>query len=70
MKLVSNKNYLDKYRGYLSRYKASGKQVFSVQAHPISFGAVKEAAEDSFQDALRLPPRKISRVITEAQEIK
>jgi hypothetical protein len=70
VKLVPNKDYTGKYRDKISWYKASGRQVFSVQAHPIFFGAVKEVAEDVFQDALRLPPRKISHLIAEAQEVK
>lgn len=65
MNWVSNKDYSGRRRGYISRYKASGKHVFSVQAYPIFFGAVKEAAKDAFQYALCLPLSNISCVIAE-----
>ncbi len=50
--------------------KASAKDLAEmIFAHPTLSEAVKEAAEDSFQSALHLPPRKITRVIAEAEEI-
>lgn len=51
--------------------KASGKQLAEmIFAHPTLSEAVKEAAEDSFQQALHLPPRKITRVAADVEEAK
>lgn len=50
--------------------KAGAKDLAGmIFAHPTLSEAVKEAAEDSFQSALHLPPRKITRVIADADEI-
>jgi dihydrolipoamide dehydrogenase len=51
--------------------KASTKELAEmIFAHPTISEAVKEAAEDSFQAALHLPPRKISRVAADVEEVK
>jgi len=42
-----------------------GQMIF---AHPTLGEAVKEAAEDSLQQALHLPPRKVMRIVAEAVE--
>ncbi|MBL7215030.1 MAG: dihydrolipoyl dehydrogenase [Phycisphaerae bacterium] len=39
-------------------------------AHPTLSESVKEAAEDSFQHALHLPPRKITRITVDTEEVK
>ncbi|MBN1795958.1 MAG: dihydrolipoyl dehydrogenase [Sedimentisphaerales bacterium] len=39
-------------------------------AHPTLSEAVKEAAEDSFGSAMNLPPRKITKITAEAEEMK
>ena len=49
--------------------KASGKDLAEmIFAHPTLSEAVKEAAEDSFDSALHLPPRKITRIMADAEE--
>jgi dihydrolipoamide dehydrogenase len=51
--------------------KASAKDLSEmIFAHPTLSEAVKEAAEDSFQSALHLPPRKMTRVTADAEEVK
>ena len=51
--------------------KASAKNLGEmIFAHPTLSEAVKEAAEDSFQSALHLPPRKIIRIAAQADEVK
>ncbi len=51
--------------------KASAKDLAEmIFAHPTLSEAVKEAAEDAFQSALHLPPRKITRIAAQADEIK
>jgi dihydrolipoamide dehydrogenase len=51
--------------------KAGMKQLAEmIFAHPTLSEAVKEAAEDSFQQALHLPPRKITRVVADVEEAK
>ena len=51
--------------------KASTKDLAGmIFAHPTLSEAVKEAAEDAFQSALHLPPRKITRVVALAEEVK
>ena len=50
--------------------KASAKDLGEmIFAHPTLSEAVKEAAEDSFQAALHLPPRKMTQVTADAEEI-
>ncbi|MHC5120252.1 MAG: FAD-dependent oxidoreductase, partial [Planctomycetota bacterium] len=50
--------------------KASAKDLAEmIFAHPTLSEAVKEAAEDAFQCALHLPPRKVTRVAADAEEI-
>ena len=44
-----------------------GEMIF---AHPTISEAVKEAAEDSFEKALHMPPRKISSLAGESKEVK
>ena len=44
-----------------------GEMIF---AHPTISEAVKEAAEDSFEKALHMPPRKITKLASESKEIK
>ncbi|MGD9110463.1 MAG: dihydrolipoyl dehydrogenase [Phycisphaerales bacterium] len=46
--------------------KELGEMIF---AHPTLSEAVKEAAEDSFQSALHLPPKKVTQIVAEAKEI-
>ncbi len=51
--------------------KASAKDLAEmIFAHPTLSEAVKEAAEDAFQSAMHLPPRKITRIAVDAEEIK
>jgi hypothetical protein len=51
--------------------KASTKELAEmIFAHPTISEAVKEAAEDSFQAALHLPPRKITRIAADVEEAK
>ncbi|MHC5180350.1 MAG: dihydrolipoyl dehydrogenase [Planctomycetota bacterium] len=51
--------------------KASAKDLGEmIFAHPTLSEAVKEAAEDSFQAALHLPPRKMTRITADAEEVK
>ena len=51
--------------------KASAKDLAEmIFAHPTLSEAVKEAAEDAFQSALHLPPRKITRIAADIEEIK
>ncbi|MHC5083753.1 MAG: dihydrolipoyl dehydrogenase [Planctomycetota bacterium] len=51
--------------------KASAKDLGEmIFAHPTLSEAVKEAAEDSFQSALHLPPRKITQVMADVEEVK
>ena len=51
--------------------KASTKELAEmIFAHPTISEAVKEAAEDSFQAALHLPPRKITRIAADVEEVK
>lgn len=51
--------------------KAGMKQLAEmIFAHPTLSEAVKEAAEDSFQQALHLPPRKITRIVADVEEAK
>jgi dihydrolipoamide dehydrogenase len=51
--------------------KASAKDLGEmIFAHPTLSEAVKEAAEDSFQSAMHLPPRKISRIPADLEEVK
>ena len=50
--------------------KASTRDLASmIFAHPTLSEAVKEAAEDAFESALHLPPRKMTRVMAESEEI-
>ena len=44
-----------------------GEMIF---AHPTISEAVKEAAEDSFEKALHMPPRKITTLVAEATKVK
>ena len=46
--------------------KDLGEMIF---AHPTISEALKEAAEDAFQQALHLPPRKMTRVAAEIEEV-
>jgi dihydrolipoamide dehydrogenase len=48
--------------------KASAKDLAEMIFATLS-EAVKEAAEDAFQCALHLPPRKVTRVAADAEEI-
>ena len=51
--------------------KASAKELGEmIFAHPTLSEAVKEAAEDSFACALHLPPKKITQIVAESEEIK
>jgi dihydrolipoamide dehydrogenase len=51
--------------------KASAAELAEmVFAHPTLGEAVKEAAEDSFDQALHLPPRSLMKITAEAKEIK
>jgi len=51
--------------------KANTKQLAEVIfAHPTIGEAVKEAAEDTLLSALHLPPRKIRRVVVQAQQVR
>lgn len=51
--------------------KASAKDLAEmIFAHPTLSEAVKEAAEDAFQSAMHLPPRKITRIAVDAEEVK
>lgn len=51
--------------------KASAKDLAQmIFAHPTLSESVKEAAEDSFQSALHLPPRKITRIAADIEEIE
>ncbi|MDH4202110.1 MAG: dihydrolipoyl dehydrogenase [Phycisphaerae bacterium] len=51
--------------------KASAKDLAEmIFAHPTLSEAVKEAAEDCFQQALHLPPRKITRIAADTETIK
>ena len=51
--------------------KASAKDLAEmIFAHPTLSEAVKEAAEDAFQSALHLPPRKITRIAADAEEVE
>ena len=51
--------------------KASAKDLAEmIFAHPTLSEAVKEAAEDAFQSALHLPPRKNTRIAADIEEIK
>ena len=51
--------------------KASAKDLAEmIFAHPTLSEAVKEAAEDAFQSALHLPPRKMTRVTADAEEVR
>ncbi|MHC4553511.1 MAG: dihydrolipoyl dehydrogenase [Planctomycetota bacterium] len=48
--------------------KATAKDLAEmIFAHPTLSEAVKEAAEDSFQSALHLPPRKITRIAADSE---
>lgn len=50
--------------------KASAKDLaHMIFAHPTLSEAVKEAAEDAFDSALHLPPRKMTKIIAEAQPV-
>lgn len=50
--------------------KASAKELGEmIFAHPTLSEAVKEAAEDSFQAALHLPPKKVACVVADVEEI-
>jgi dihydrolipoamide dehydrogenase len=51
--------------------KASARDLaHMIFAHPTISEAVKEAAEDAFDSALHLPPRKLSRIMAEAEAIR
>ena len=51
--------------------KASAKDLAEmIFAHPTLSEAVKEAAEDSFESAMHLPPKKITQVVAQSEEIK
>ncbi|MHC4291353.1 MAG: dihydrolipoyl dehydrogenase [Planctomycetota bacterium] len=51
--------------------KASAKDLAEmIFAHPTLSEAVKEAAEDAFQSAMHLPPRKITRIAVDAEEVE
>lgn len=51
--------------------KASAKDLGEmIFAHPTLSESVKEAAEDAFQSALHLPPRKITQITADVEEIK
>ncbi|RKY03477.1 MAG: dihydrolipoyl dehydrogenase, partial [Planctomycetota bacterium] len=51
--------------------KASAKDLAEmIFAHPTLSEAVKEAAQDAFGSALHLPPRKITRVAVDTEEVK
>ncbi|MHC4987639.1 MAG: dihydrolipoyl dehydrogenase [Planctomycetota bacterium] len=51
--------------------KASAKDLAEmIFAHPTLSESVKEAAEDAFQSALHLPPRNVTRISAEAEEVK
>jgi dihydrolipoamide dehydrogenase len=51
--------------------KARGKDLADmIFAHPTIGEAVKEAAEDSFEHAMHLPPRKITKIVAESKEIQ
>jgi dihydrolipoamide dehydrogenase len=51
--------------------KASAKDLAEmIFAHPTLSEAVKEAAEDAFGSALHLPPRKITRIAADTEEVK
>ena len=50
--------------------RASAKDLAEmVFAHPTIGEAVKEAAEDSFDQAMHLPPRTIVKLAAEAKEV-
>ncbi|MHC5095054.1 MAG: dihydrolipoyl dehydrogenase, partial [Planctomycetota bacterium] len=51
--------------------KASAKDLAEmIFAHPTLSEAVKEAAQDAYQSALHLPPRKITRIAADAEKVK
>ncbi len=53
----------------LSQQASAKDLAHMIFAHPTLSEAVKEAAEDAFDSALHLPPRKISQIVAEAEEI-
>ncbi|MBN1764328.1 MAG: dihydrolipoyl dehydrogenase [Sedimentisphaerales bacterium] len=52
----------------LSLKAGAGDLAEMIFAHPTLSEAVKEAAADSFESAIHLPPRKITQVIAESEE--
>lgn len=53
----------------LSQQASAKDLAHMIFAHPTISEAVKEAAEDAFDSALHLPPRKLTQIVAEAEEI-